>query len=156
VWLSKFELLKSLWWEVLTKPWVLKANREVAGMYFKIVCMWEEIECLNFKISCLQRWVGDKDAHLLATATALEVSQPALACEIYHLHNKCVHINNVHHAHLQAIYAMPGFSGVCVLETSDDANAGAVIDELQSVVPIEVDEDDLLCDKAAYLKLCIA
>ncbi|KAG1784996.1 uncharacterized protein HD556DRAFT_1314605 [Suillus plorans] len=123
-WLGKFELLKSSRQEVLTKPWVSKANREVAGKYFRIVCVHEEIECLNVEISHLQ-------------------SQPALACEIHHLHDKRVHMNNVHHAHLQVIYAMPGFSSVCVLETSNDANEGAVINELQRAAPIEVDEDDI-------------
>lgn len=64
-------------------------------------------------------------------------------------------MNNIHCACLQAIYTIPGCSGACVLESSNDANAGVVIDELQSVLPIEVDEDDLLCDEAACLEACI-
>ncbi|KAG1849095.1 hypothetical protein C8R48DRAFT_778679 [Suillus tomentosus] len=124
-WLGEFELLKSSQQEILTKPWVSKANREVAGKFFKI-------------------WVEDEDAYLLNTAISLEVNQPALACEICHLHDK------------HAIYAILGFSGVCVPESSNDGNARAVIDELQSATPIKVDEDDLLCDQAASLELCIA
>jgi hypothetical protein len=30
-----------------------------------------------------------------------------------------------------------------------------MIDELQNVIPIEVDEDDMLCDEAAHLESCI-
>ncbi|KAG1891130.1 hypothetical protein F4604DRAFT_1876299 [Suillus subluteus] len=143
-WLGEFELLKSSRQEILTKPWVSKANREVASKYFKIVCAHEEIEHLNVEISRLQQWVEDEDAHLLNTAISFEVNQPALACEIRRLHDK------------RAIYAIPGFSGVCVPESSNDGNARAVIDELQSATPIEVDEDDLLCDQAASLESCIA
>ncbi|KAG1719409.1 hypothetical protein EDD22DRAFT_791676, partial [Suillus occidentalis] len=154
-WLGEFELLKSSRQEILTKPWSSKANREVAGKYFKIIRAREEIERLNIEISRLQRWVEDEDAHLLTTATSLEANQPALAHEIHHLYDKRVRMNNVHRARLQAIYALPGFCGVCVLETSNDADVGAVIDELQSAVPIEVDEDDILCDEAACLESCI-
>ncbi|KAG1767502.1 hypothetical protein EDD22DRAFT_978132 [Suillus occidentalis] len=145
-WLGEFELLKSSRQEILTKPWSSKANREVAGKYFKIIRAREEIERLNIEISRLQRWVEDEDAHLLTTATSLEANQPALAHEIHHLYDKRVRMNNVHRARLQAIYALPGFCGVYV---------GAVIDELQSAVPIEVDEDDILCDEAACLESCI-
>ncbi|KAG1888655.1 hypothetical protein F4604DRAFT_1877215 [Suillus subluteus] len=133
-WLGEFELLKSSRQEILTKPWVSKANREVASKYFKIVHVREEIERLNVKISRLQQWVEDEDAHLLNTAISLEVNQPALAY-------KRVRVNN-------AIYAIP--------ESSNDGNARAVINELQSATPIEVDEDDLLCDQAASLESCIA
>ncbi|KAG2744462.1 hypothetical protein P692DRAFT_20850415 [Suillus brevipes Sb2] len=141
-WLGEFELLKSSRQEILTKPWSSKANREVAGKYFKIIRAREEIERLNIEISCLQQWVEDEDAHLLTTATSLEANQPALAHEIHHLYDKRVRMNNVHRARLQAIYALPGFCGV-------------FIDELQSAVPIEVDEDDILCDEAACLESCI-
>ncbi|KAG2030362.1 hypothetical protein BDR03DRAFT_878475, partial [Suillus americanus] len=154
-WLGEFELLKSLRQEILTKPWVSKANREVAGKYFKIVRACKEIECLNVEISHLQWWVEDEDTHLLNTAISLEVSQPALACEICHLHNKRVRVNNVHRARLQAIYAIPGFSVVCVPESSNDGNARSLIDKLQSATPIDVDVDDLLCDQAASLESCI-
>ncbi|KAG1870327.1 hypothetical protein F4604DRAFT_1583657, partial [Suillus subluteus] len=145
-WLGEFELLKSSQWEVLMEPWVSKANREVAGKYFKIVRVHEEIEHLNVEISCLQQWVNDEDTHLLNTAALLEIR---------HLHDKCVRMKNVHCACIQVIYVMLGFSGVCV-EGSNDANARVVINELQSTTPIEVDEDDLLCDKAASLEPCIS
>ncbi|KAG2125460.1 hypothetical protein DEU56DRAFT_873092 [Suillus clintonianus] len=154
-WLGEFELLKSSRREILTKPWASKANREVAGKYFKIICAREEIERLNIEISRLQRWLEDEDAHLLTTATSLEANQPALAHEIHRLHDKRVRMNNVHRARLQAIYGIPGFCGIRVLETSNDADMGAVIDELQSAAPIEIDEDDILCDEAACLESCI-
>ncbi|KAG2107633.1 uncharacterized protein F5147DRAFT_577456, partial [Suillus discolor] len=119
-WLGEFKLLKSSWQEILTKPWVSKSNREVAGKYFKIVHVRKEIEHLNVEISYLQWWIEDEDAHLLNTAISLEVNQPALSCEIRHLHDKRVHINNIHCAHLQAIYAIPSFSSVFVPESSND------------------------------------
>ncbi|KAG1745370.1 uncharacterized protein EDB91DRAFT_1080299 [Suillus paluster] len=154
-WLGEFELLKSSRQEILTKPWASKAKREVAGKYFKIIRAHEEIERLNVEISCLQRWLDDEDTHLLTTATSLEANQPALAHEIHRLHDKRVHMNNVHRARLQAIYGIPGFCGIRVLETSNDADMGAVIDELQSAAPIEIDEDNILCDEAACLESCI-
>ncbi|KAG1719261.1 hypothetical protein EDB19DRAFT_1648510, partial [Suillus lakei] len=88
-WLGEFELLKHLQQEVLMKPWVSKANREVAGKYFKIVHAHEEIGCLNIKIVRLQKWVNDEDAHLFTTPMSLSVSNPALASEICKLYSKC-------------------------------------------------------------------
>ncbi|KAG0692671.1 hypothetical protein DFH29DRAFT_882163 [Suillus ampliporus] len=152
-WLGEFELLKHSWQEVLTKPWVSKANREVAGKYFKIIRACEEINRLNIEIARLQKWVDDEDAHLFTTATSLSMSNPALASDIRRLHDKRQRVNNVHRMRLQAIYALPGFSGVCCsIELTDSA----VIDELQNATPIEVDEDDMLCDEAARLESCIA
>jgi hypothetical protein len=49
VWLGEFELLKDSWQEILVKPWVSKANREIAGKYFKIIRAREEIACLTLK-----------------------------------------------------------------------------------------------------------
>jgi hypothetical protein len=89
VWLGEFELLKHSQQEVLMKPWVSKANREVAGKYFKIVRAHEEIGCLNIEITCLQKWVDDEDAHLFTIATSLSMSNPALASEIHKLYDKC-------------------------------------------------------------------
>jgi hypothetical protein len=113
VWLGEFELLKHSWQEILVKPWVSKANREIAGKYFKIIRACEEIACLNIEISRLQKWVNDEDVHLSTTAMLLCESNPALAGEICRLHDKHRQINDVHCVHLQAIYALLGFSGVC-------------------------------------------
>ncbi|KAG2044043.1 hypothetical protein BDR03DRAFT_930785 [Suillus americanus] len=136
-----------------SEPWVSKANREVAGKYFKIVCACEGIGHLNIEITRLQKWVDDEDAHLFTTATSLSVSNPALASEICKLYDKRKQVNNVHHMHLQAIYALPGFSGVCCdIELTDSE----VINKLQNATPIEVDEDDTLCDEAAHLESYIA
>lgn len=152
-WLGEFELLKHSRQEVLTKPWVSKANREVAGKYFKIVRAREEIGRLNIEIARIQKWVDNEDAHLFTTATSLSTSDPALASEIRKLYDKRKRVNNVHCMRLQAIYALPGFSGVCCdIELTDTE----VIDELQNATPIEVDEDDTLCDEAAHLESCIA
>jgi len=54
---------------------------------------------------------------------------------------------------LQVIYALPGFSGVCCNIELTDSEA---INELQNATPIEVDEDDTLCDEAARLESYIA
>jgi len=152
-WLGEFELLKHSRQEVLTKPWVSKANREVAGKYFKIICTREEIGHLNIEITRLQKWVDDEDAHLFTTAMSLSVSNPALASEICKLYNKCKRVNDVHRMCLQAIYALPGFSGVCCNIELTDSKA---INKLQNATPIEVDEDDTLCDEAARLESYIA
>jgi hypothetical protein len=88
-WLGEFELLKHLRQEILVKPWVSKATREIAGKYFKIIRAHEEIAHLNIEISRLQKWVDDEDVHLSTTAMLLRESNPALAGEICRLHDKC-------------------------------------------------------------------
>ncbi|KAG1765076.1 hypothetical protein EV702DRAFT_1051142 [Suillus placidus] len=138
-WLGEFELLKHSWQEVLTKPWVSKANRKVAGKYFKIICAREEIDHLNIEIARLQKWVDDEDAHLFRTATSLSMSNPALASEVHRLHDKHQQVNN----------ANANNGACCNIELTDSA----VIDNLQNTTPIEVDEDDMLCDEAARLEL---
>jgi hypothetical protein len=100
VWLGEFELHKHSWQEILVKPWVSKANREIAGKYFKVIHTHEEIACLNIEISRLQKWVNDEDIHLTTTAMLLHESNPALAGEICRLHDKRQLINDVHHVHL--------------------------------------------------------
>jgi hypothetical protein len=53
-WLGEFELLKSSQQEILTIPWSSKANREVAGKYFKIIRTCKEIEHLQSTSTCLR------------------------------------------------------------------------------------------------------
>ncbi|KAG1886150.1 hypothetical protein F4604DRAFT_1917844 [Suillus subluteus] len=54
--LSKFELLKHSHsqQDVLTKPWTVPGNREIAMMYFKMKCLHEELIHLNVEVHQLQ------------------------------------------------------------------------------------------------------
>ncbi|KAG2121555.1 hypothetical protein BD769DRAFT_1629407 [Suillus cothurnatus] len=142
-WLGEFEMLKHSRCEILDKPWVSKANREVAGKYFRIVRAHEEIHRLNIEISHLQTWVDTEDARLLEISTALTMTNTLLASEIQMRYKEHRRMNNLHRIRLQAIYNLHGYSG-------------DILEELRGADLIEVDEDDTLCDEADHLQSCIS
>ncbi|KAG2108835.1 hypothetical protein BD769DRAFT_1630507 [Suillus cothurnatus] len=156
-WLGEFEMLKHSRCEILDKPWVSKANREVAGKYFRIVRAREEIHRLNIEISRLQTWVDTEDARLLEISTALTTTNTLLASEIQMRYEEHRRMNNLHRIRLQAIYNLHGYSGDSVEQGNGlDEDQPAVLEELRGADLIEVDEDDTLCDEADRLQSCIS
>ncbi|KAG2086942.1 hypothetical protein BD769DRAFT_1715016 [Suillus cothurnatus] len=156
-WLGEFEMLKHSRCEILDKPWVSKANREVAGKYFRIVRAREEIHRLNIEISRLQTWVDTEDARLLEISTALTTTNTLLASEIQMRYEERRRMNNLHRIRLQAIYNLHGYSGDSVEQGNGlDEDQPAVLEELRGADLIEVDEDDTLCDEADRLQSCIS
>ncbi|KAG2120417.1 uncharacterized protein F5147DRAFT_785148 [Suillus discolor] len=109
-WLGEFELLKHSRHDLLSKPWALKANREVASKHFKVVRAHEEITCLNFEIAWLHAWIDQEDAHLSSVAASLLASNPLLSREVQHRYEERHRVNNVHRARLQVIYDLPGYT----------------------------------------------
>jgi hypothetical protein len=151
-WLGEFEILKHSCCKILNKPWVSKANREVAGKYFRIVWACEEIHRLNIEISRLQTRVDTEDACLLEISTALTMTNTLLASEVQMWYEECRCMNHLHCIQLQAIYNLHGYSGDSVEQGNGlDKDQPAVLEELRGADLIEVDEDDTLCDEAYSL-----
>ncbi|KAG1884154.1 hypothetical protein F4604DRAFT_1677289 [Suillus subluteus] len=156
-WLGEFEMLKHSHCKILSKPWASKANREVAGKFFRIVRAHKEINRLNIEISRLQTWVDTEDAHLLEISTALTTTNTILASEIWMRYKERRRMNNLHHIQLQAIYDLHGYCGDSVKQGNRvDKDQSAVLEELRGADLIEVNEDDTLCDEADRLQSCIS
>ena len=159
-WLGEFELLKHSRHDVMSKPWSISANREVASKYFKIICAHEEIKRLNVEIHRLGAWVDHEDHQLSSTANSLVSTKPHIAEEVRRLYAERHHVNNVNRARLGAIYKLEGFSGSRDLPghsqgvevVSADARDLADLNGREDML---ADEDDDLGDEAVRLGECM-
>ncbi|KAG1735668.1 uncharacterized protein EDB91DRAFT_1238175 [Suillus paluster] len=111
--LGEFSLLKHSRHQILTKPWSVSANREMAAKYFKLVRSHEEIVRLNVEIKRLQSWVEHEDRSILNAIDSLlaDDTEALLVAELKEFHAKRHCINTNHRKHLQKIYALEGYTG---------------------------------------------
>ncbi|KAG1772952.1 hypothetical protein EV702DRAFT_976343 [Suillus placidus] len=111
--LGEFSLLKHSRHHILTKPWTVSANREMAAKYFKLVRSHEEIVRLNVEIKRLQSWVEHEDRSILETIDSILADDPEslLVAELEEFYAKRHRININHHKHLQKTYALEGYMG---------------------------------------------
>ncbi|KAG1752328.1 uncharacterized protein EDB91DRAFT_1243104 [Suillus paluster] len=89
--LGEFSLLKHLRHDILTKPWTVSTNHEMAVKYFKLVRSHEEIVQLNVEIKHLQSWVEHEDRTILEAIDSLLANNPdsLLVAELKTLYAKC-------------------------------------------------------------------
>ncbi|KAG1774964.1 hypothetical protein EV702DRAFT_1180545 [Suillus placidus] len=111
--LSEFELLKHSHsqQDILCKPWTVPGNRDVAVKYFKLKRAYEELQRLDVEIRRLRTFIYDEDKFLAAHVRRLSPVDSMLAQEVEELRMRRLRINSVHIARLDAIEALPGFSG---------------------------------------------
>ncbi|KAF8555520.1 hypothetical protein OG21DRAFT_1410799, partial [Imleria badia] len=111
--LGKFALLKMSCHDVLSKPWVSPANREVMMKYFKVLQSQEEIVHLNVEICRLQAWVDFDNGQIRTAIGTLKTNASFhLATEMGLFYAECHHVNNIHRSRLAQLYLLDGFSGV--------------------------------------------
>jgi hypothetical protein len=136
-WLGEFALLKNSHSDILSKPWAVPGNREMALKYFKVQGAKAEIEHLNVEIRRLQAWVDYEDSHFFSVIASLNESQPLLAAKVTSLYEHHHQVNNDHRARLAAICKLDGYSGPSLAHEhrcNDDKN-----DQL-----LDADKDDSL------------
>ncbi|KAI6018922.1 hypothetical protein BKA83DRAFT_4495684 [Pisolithus microcarpus] len=110
--LGEFSLLKHSCYEVLEKLWALPDNREMMMKYYKLQRSQEEITRLNVEIRRLQAWVDfDGEKMKVAAQGFRDSGSSELASEMESMYAERVHVNDFHHAQLQKIYEMPGYTG---------------------------------------------
>ncbi|KAG1882375.1 hypothetical protein F4604DRAFT_1921540 [Suillus subluteus] len=111
--LGEFSLLKHSRHQILTKPWSVSANHEMAAKYFKLVRSHEEIVRLNVEIKRLQSWVEHEDRSILNAIDSLlaDDAEALLVAELKEFHAKRHCINTNHRKRLQKIYALEGYTG---------------------------------------------
>ncbi|KAG2743926.1 hypothetical protein P692DRAFT_20878574 [Suillus brevipes Sb2] len=97
--------------DVLCKPWTVPGNREVAAKYFKLKRAYEELQRLDVKICRLRTFIHAEDTFLAAHVERLSPVDSMLAREVEEHRMQRLRINSVHIVRLDAIEALPGFSG---------------------------------------------
>ncbi|KAG1772867.1 hypothetical protein EV702DRAFT_976415, partial [Suillus placidus] len=70
--LGEFELLKYSHHNVMTKPWTVPENREMAVKFFKVLRSHEEIIRLNVEIGRLGAWIQFEDQQMLSAIDSLQ------------------------------------------------------------------------------------
>ncbi|KAG1724569.1 uncharacterized protein EDB91DRAFT_1239967 [Suillus paluster] len=111
--LGEFSVLKHSRHDILTKPWTVSANREMAVRYFKLVRSHEEIVQLNVEIKHLHCWVEHEDRTTLEAIDSLLTDDPdsPFIAELKTLYAKHHRVNNNHRKRLQQIYALDRYTG---------------------------------------------
>ncbi|KAG1794598.1 uncharacterized protein HD556DRAFT_1431927 [Suillus plorans] len=124
---SEFDLLKLAYSqhpEILSKPWTVPGNREVAVKYFKILRAREEIVRLNVEVRRLRTAISDGDTRLRSCISRLHNSDPDLSAEIEEIHRDRLRVDAVHQS-------LVGFSEAeemtCI---HDEANGTAEDDDI--------------------------
>jgi hypothetical protein len=112
--LSEFELLKHSHsqQDILTKPWTVPGNREIAMMYFKMERSHEELTRLNVEVHRLRTFLCDEEMFLQDRVAFLRDADPLLSHEVEELRVRRACVNAIHIIRLDAIEALPEFSGV--------------------------------------------
>ncbi|KAG2028904.1 hypothetical protein BDR03DRAFT_929693 [Suillus americanus] len=111
--LGEFSVLKHSRHDILTKPWTVSANREMAARYFKLVRSHEEIVRLNVEIKRLHCWVEHEDRTTLEAIDSLLADDPdsPFIAELKTLYAKHHRVNNNLRKRLQQIYALDRYTG---------------------------------------------
>ncbi|KAG2146793.1 hypothetical protein DEU56DRAFT_731337 [Suillus clintonianus] len=145
--LSEFELLKHSHsqQEVLTKPWTVPGNREIATMYFKMKRSYEELTRLNVEIRRLRTFIHDEGIFLQDRVTFLRDTDPLLAHEVEELRVHLARINATHIIRLDTIEALPEFSGVRGAGTmTSDAGLDEDDESPEDIVADDAFNDDMI------------
>lgn len=154
--LGEFSLLKYSRHDLLSKPWAVPDNREMAARYFKVVRSHEEIARLNVEIHRLDAWVEYDDAKMLEVIETLTVEEAdsLLAAELRKQYIKRHRINNIHRHRLNKIRHLKGYSGpAAVLLHTNSVEMENSDDEREAV---DLGENDELNDEAFRLEDAIS
>ncbi|KAF8513285.1 hypothetical protein JB92DRAFT_228676 [Gautieria morchelliformis] len=160
--LADFELLKHSRHDIMEKPWSIAANHLVTSKYFKIIRANEEIQRLNVEIRRMRTWVDDEDRHLLHAYEELKKADPELSTHVKSLYNTRHRVNDVHRAHIQAIYRLPGFAGpdtpgtrIGNMEVTENhaevSSSGQVATAAEEDLDVEIGDDDIANDEVLRL-----
>ncbi|KAG1856478.1 hypothetical protein F4604DRAFT_1590377 [Suillus subluteus] len=151
--LGEFSLLKYSRHDLLSKPWAVPDNREMAARYFKVVRSHEEITRLNVEIRHLDAWVEYDDAKMLEVieTLAVEEADSLLAAEFRQQYNERHRINNIHRHRLNKIRYLKGYSGPAAAHGSVEMEN--LDDERE---PVDLGENDELNDEAFHLEDAIS
>jgi hypothetical protein len=110
--LGEFELLKYSRHDLITKPWAVPENREMAVKFFKVLRSHEEITRLNVEIGRLGAWVQFEDQQMLSVIDSLrDEGSIMLAAEVQREYAERHRINNLHRVRLHRTADLTGYSG---------------------------------------------
>jgi hypothetical protein len=148
--LGEFSLLKYSRHDLLSEPWAVPDNQEMAARYFKVVRSHEEIACLNVEICRLDAWVEYDDAKMLEVMETVQEADSLLVVELRKQYIKQHRINNIHRHRLNKIHHLKGYSGpAAALLHANSVEMENSDDEREAV---DLGENDELNDEAFRLE----
>ena len=117
--------------DISTEPWAAPLNHEMVLKHHKVKQAYEEINQINHKAPQLCTSIHDEHQLYTHHIECLQELDPVLASELMRVYATQRRVNNIHNTHLDALKALPGYSGchgpgVC-----------------RSAAPLENDEEDL-------------
>ncbi|KAG1766881.1 hypothetical protein EV702DRAFT_980585 [Suillus placidus] len=147
--LGEFELLKYSRHNVMTKPWTVPENREMAVKFFKVLRSHEEIIRLNVEIGHLGAWIQFEDQQMLSAIDSLQdEGSMMLAAEVQREFSERRRINDLHRIHLHSIAKLTGYSGP---PPPPLLHRQALVVDLDNEAEGDDDEDSDLHDEASRL-----
>lgn len=111
---ADFDLIRSSHGDanILSKPWMSQANREVCNKLYKIIRAREEITRLNVEVTRLRTYLHYESlSYRRAIETLKGNARHLLAAEVLERHEMRLATNNRHHLVLNKIEGLEGFSG---------------------------------------------
>ncbi|KAF8808965.1 hypothetical protein BYT27DRAFT_7222762 [Phlegmacium glaucopus] len=117
--LADFDLLRDTRQDIRKRDWAKPATRYAMDQYFKVKCAKEEILHLNVEIPQLTTFICDEELYLLAQEAETQSTNPHLAHQIalQWMETSCF---NAHHAILEDIYALKGFTEDSIPQTDKE------------------------------------
>jgi hypothetical protein len=110
--LGEFMLLKHSRHDLLTKPWAIPENHEMAAKFFKLLRSHEEIMRLNVEIGRLHAWMEFEEKSMASAIVALNNEpSPLLASELQRQYAARCRVNNIHRTCLHKICLLDGYTG---------------------------------------------
>ncbi|KAG2120252.1 hypothetical protein DEU56DRAFT_747007 [Suillus clintonianus] len=146
--LGEFELLKYSRHNVMTKPWTVPENREMAVKFFKVLRSHEEIIRLNVEIGRLGAWIQFEDQQMLSAIDSLQdEGSMMLAAEVQREFSERRRINDLHRIRLHSTAKLTGYSG----PPPPLLHKQALVVDLDNEAEGDDDEDSDLHDEASRL-----
>ncbi|KAJ3503342.1 hypothetical protein NLJ89_g8479 [Agrocybe chaxingu] len=121
--LADFDLLRDTRQDICSRPWATPAARLAMDSYFKVLRAAEEVERVNIEARRLATFLRDELCILRAQEKAVKPDNPALARQLSLRAQEIARYADHHHAILNKIVSLPGYSGGALLGTHLEACA---------------------------------
>ncbi|KAI0323448.1 hypothetical protein GY45DRAFT_1349791 [Cubamyces sp. BRFM 1775] len=130
--ISEFDLLRSAYThrDVMSSPWTIPRNREVAAKYFKLLAAKDELPRLNREVRRLHTSLELEQKEYAHAIRTYADTDPHLTAELRARYHSRRRIHKIHLARIAAIHALPGYTGCTDRDTADDSDV--LDDETQS------------------------
>jgi hypothetical protein len=110
--LADFDLLREGREDIRGEPWAQPAGRAAMDQHYRLLCVDEEIQCLNVEIRRLVTYMGDEARFLTVEEGRLrEEGEEGLALQVQLLRMERARFTSIHMERLTKLSKEPGFTG---------------------------------------------